>query len=243
MTFSEMVEAVGRDMGLDLSPGHETGVTGTRDVKRFINQGQRLLSQKIIGIKEDYFLTYHDIDVAGSSEEWQFDLPEGIYANKVRKVTFEYSGYNEVLPPVGFNEFVDLSSDSITKGTYPWGYFILEGSTGSSVGAAKMAVVPRRSFSGVSKLRIYYLRSPKELVEDSDMPDLPGSADCLVEYAKWKAAQVDPQRSADLYLASYRDLEMSFLESYTDRTPEEGGDKLRVSDDTASNYMQPTGWL
>ena len=143
-----------------------------------------------------------------------------------------------------------MSSRDVSYGAYPWGYFILEASLqgnpdaeAASLKSAKIAIVPRRSLGQVRFLRIYYLRKVNNMVADTDRPDIPGSEDYLVDYAKWKVAQVDPQRSSDIYMASYKELEMSLLESYSDRTPEEGGQTLRVSGDTVARFTNPAEYL
>ena len=66
------------------------------------------------------------------------------------------------------------------------------------------------------------------MIEDSDTPDVGECQDYLLSYAKWRVAQVDSTRSSEIYFQDAQMRQKNFLESYIDRTPEDGGTELQL---------------
>ena len=62
-TLGDIVSAVEVDMDLQLSSAYSQSLVNRETVVRYINEGLRELSKSLIHQKEDYFLTFHDIEV------------------------------------------------------------------------------------------------------------------------------------------------------------------------------------
>ena len=241
MTLKELVMAVSNDLGLGLGLGYSSSFQDEADIKRHLNQGQRELAKRVLAIKEDYFLTFHDVDLSTGGKLSEFSLPAGIYSNKIRRVTFTGAdGGFGVLEKVDFDTYIGNQKVNSTTGIVPIGHFLMDvphGTTRGTLGDIKLSLVPSVEYPSLQILRVFYLRAVNDMVEDADTPDIVGSDDYLIEYSKWKVVQVDPTRRTDLFFESFKRVEDSFLNSYYDRTPKEGGEEFVLDEGVYSRSV------
>ena len=235
-----MVDSVNTDLGLDAFDPQSSSLVLATDIKRYLNEGHREIFKMLLKLKEDYFLTEEVLTIVPGQNE--YPLPDYIYSNKIRKVSFEYSNLFNTLTKLSFDEYIALKSPNYVSSSLPSGYFIID--TGlrpeqHSVRSVKIIFLPPQSLGSVESINIYYLRNVNDMIEDSDIPDIPGCDDYLVSYAKWKVAQVDPTRTMDLYDTDMKEKRQNFLETYIDRTPEEGGTALEINPSTLDMHRGP----
>ena len=221
-TFKEMQDTVGREMRLDLDSPYSNALTDREMIKGYLNAAQRILAREIVKFKEDYFLTYVDIPAAPGVNE--YPLPADILINKVRRVTYKYSGEYYGLKALTLDEFYRWRGDNEGRGPTPLGYFLVE-APGQAV---TISLAPLQALESVSLLRIFYLRKVAEMTADDDIPEMDDSEDFLVAHAKWKASINDPTREEEAY-ESDRDKELkNLIETFVDRAPRDGGDELEI---------------
>lgn len=229
--FGEIVNAVGKDMGLDFN--RDGGLLNEDDIKRFVNLGLRQLAQRITKLREDYFLTYVEIDFDGSNNE--FNLPSNVLINKIRKVDYYNNGCYFDIPRVDLDKYSQYIGTYSSSSSIPTGYFLIqnpiptpaEGETAEtpSVRETKLILLPPEPLTSVQSLRIYYLRNVTEMVNNSDVPEIPFSQDYLYYYAKWNVAVTDPSKAVttDLHYKAWDEALKNLLETYADKAPQDGG--------------------
>lgn len=161
--------------------GDESAVQVTdADLIRWINDGQRQ-----IVLKNDTLLekTATTDSVAGQQE---YNLPTDLlilkfiqYRESVNTAYYKMRG----LTPVGFNEYIDGWSDGgVAKGV-PQVFTIFSG---------KILAYPTPVASVTAGFKIYYNRSPVDVVLNSDTPDLPLLYhDTLVKFCMQQAFELD----------------------------------------------------
>ena len=227
-TFREMIEDVRRDMNLDFNITNP--YISEADVKRFINEGQEEVARRLQKIKEDYFVTVFDVPFETGINEYA--LPPDIYAHKIRKVAFIENEVFTTIKKLTFQDYIRYSSPIVATGSYPIGYYILEkpiAGQGNKLGTStKLILLPPGGLINVRGLQVYYIRIITPMVMDSDTPDIPESTPTLEAYARRKVALYDPTRSSESFVEEWNIFMKNLLESYTDRTPEEGGDLLQI---------------
>ena len=190
-TFKDIVEAIRRDSGLDFE--RTDTLISESDVKRYINMGLRELAKRLVKLREDYFLTYTDITVRNREE---IPLPADILINKIRRVSYLYHGCYYSISEADLERFIDESGEYNTSSTVPRSYYIVQTPGGErGILESKMFLLPSRQVNDVESLRIFYLRTLRQLVDNDDEPDIPGCQDYLYYYTKWLVSVNDPTKS------------------------------------------------
>ena len=232
-TFRQMVDDIGYDMNLDLDSGDTNALADRDAVKRYLNEGQEELARRLQRIKEDYFVTDYTVPYVNGVSEYA--LPEDIYAHKVRKVAYIENDIFTVLEKVSFNDYINYSSPVIAGGAYPYGYYLVEKSNPDVKSSVKRSVrlilIPTRGLQNVMGLTVYYIRQVTPMAMDTDTPDIPGTEAYLEAYTRREIALRDPSRTSESFVEEYSIKMKNILESYTDRTPQEGGEYLEIGSD------------
>lgn len=223
-TLYDMVTEVSNEMAVDSGP-YSSSLVDNEAIIGFVNRGQRELTREILKIKEDYFLTYHDIPIEANIDV--YDLPDGIFVNKIRKIAYQYGGFFTNLKRLSFNDYVGGLGEAVSSASVPWGYFLMEVPTD---GKAKIHLIPQKAdfSSTTTSFRVFYIRMVRPMVKGPDFPDIPESSDYLVAYAKWQTAMVDPTRATETYEVARNEALKNVIESFLDRVPQEGGDPIEI---------------
>jgi hypothetical protein len=119
---------------LDLE--NEVNITPDRMVT-FCNDAISEAESEIMKISEDYFLTYKDYTFV--ADKVLYDLPEDIYAMKIRSFMFNKpEKIYEIYPIVSMTPFADIASnDQINSETCPSRYILL-----NTIDGIKMRLTP-----------------------------------------------------------------------------------------------------
>ena len=246
LNFKEMQDRVGREMSLDLDSPLSNSQINRDTVKAFLNDGLLTLSQNITTkVREGYFLTYQDFSPPPQvpGKESELSLPEGILANKIRKVALKITDVYTILDRLTFDQYISLLGDIETSPSRPLGYFVIEealaGDGQGRVKDSKIVFVPRSAFTTVSNIRIYFLRSVSFMEEDTDTPELANCEEYLIAHAKYRVGIEDPSRNRDDYSEWRNEKLKDTLEVYTDRFPVEGGEAMEFSCEALATSMNP----
>ena len=236
-TLIDMVRHVNHQSGSDVFSSNTNSLTTKEDIVRYLNEAQRIAARAVLQVKEDYFLSYEDFPVIPNKTE--YDLPEFIYVNKIRKVAYYFSNRYFVIPQEDINRLI-YGLDPAEVNSSPSFYCLLEqkqtSSDRASVRKTKLVLGPGAGFTTINSLRIYYLRVPTPLVNDTDIADLPDSEDFIVAYAVYKIAQVDPSATTELLYKDMMDRKMELQNSFVDRTPKEGGNQLKIPQEIINTH-------
>ena len=229
-TFRNMIDDIGRDMNLDFEAEGSNSLVREIDVKRYLNEGQEEVAKRLQKIKEDYFVTVYEVPFEAGINEYA--LPPDIFAHKIRKVAYIENQVFTTIRKVTFKDYIAYSSPVVATGSYPIGYYILEkpiSGQGNKLGTStKLILLPPGGLINVRGLQVFYIRVITPMVNDDDTPDIPESESYLEAYARRKIASFDPSRTSESFEVEYNVKLKNLLESYTDRTPEEGGELLQL---------------
>ena len=244
-TAREMIDNVNVDMGVNVDDRDPGSPVSRRALLRYLNEGQRELVLRITKIKEDYLLTSHSYTPDPETGAWPdgqfFPLPTGVVVQKVRQVwSVDESGTRCRLRPISLSELAGLEGWPGTS-TFPTGWRIIDkGEEGART--AGIEVTPPRSLGSIRRIVAYYIRGVPDMAE-SDHPHFPESDVYLESYAKWRVALVDPSRTTELYEAPYENHLRNLLETFTDRTPQDGGTMLELSEDDRAIGEEPVDFI
>lgn len=143
------------------------------ELDEYINDGIREAEAVIHTIYEDYMLTKESIPLtAGQSD---FDLPADIYANKIRSLI--YNDGTETYQLKRVRQFKDIPLIDVTE-LY---LFLI---TNSSASGTKLTLFPVSRVTHPTALTCWYLRQAKQLVNDSDVCDIPEFMSFVIQHAK-----------------------------------------------------------
>lgn len=186
-TLSEIKQKVQQDLDLE----SEVFIQPT-ELTNYINQAIDEAEAEIHGIYEDYFLTwYYPLLVAGQRE---YDLPENIYAHKIRKIIFsdDQSKTYEVARIPESAKFEDIALTERFRSTEFYRYLIVN----NIPGQPQIYTVPAiregdtgSSQDGQSRMRIWYLRNANKLEADADVCDIPEFVHFVIAYAKLRCLE------------------------------------------------------
>lgn len=139
----------------------------------YINDGIREAEANICTIYEDYFLTKSTISLVTGTA--QYTLPADIYANKIRGFIYDDgSDSYQVSKLRDFKEIPHLENS--------WSYQFLI--TNSATDGIQINIYPAPRITSSTALTCWYLRNAKQLVDDSDVCDIPEFVSFIVQHAK-----------------------------------------------------------
>lgn len=186
-TLSEIRQKIEQDLDLE----SEVFIQPT-EMNNYINQAIDEAEAEIHAIYEDYFLTWYFPELVAGQRE--YDLPENIYAHKIRKIIFsdDQSKTYEVARVPESEKFSDIALTERFRSTEFYRYLIVNNIAGSP----KIYTVPAiregdtgPSQDGQSKMRVWFLRNANRLEEDSDKCDIPEFVHFVIAYAKLRCLE------------------------------------------------------
>lgn len=186
-TLSEIRQKVEQDLDLE----SEVFVQPT-EMNNYINQAIDEAEAEIHAIYEDYFLTWYFPELVADKKE--YDLPEDIYAHKIRKIIFsdDQSKTYEIARIPESEKFSDIALTERFRSTEFYRYLI----TNQTPGQPKIYTVPAirendtgPSIDGQSKMRIWYIRNANRLEVDSDVCDIPEFVHFVIGYTKLRCLE------------------------------------------------------
>lgn len=131
-----------------------------------VNDAIEDAESEILPLYEDYYLDYEDIAITEGLTE--AELPEGIYAHKIRRVIFRNGTTTYPVTRLRdwkkFEEKADYDASSSSDRIR----YMLVNRAGEN---AKIIFVPTATEAG--SIRVWYIRSATRLEEDTDICDVP----------------------------------------------------------------------
>lgn len=210
MTLKEMRDEVKADLDLEDATFGEDVAIRDSDINRWINLGIRKAERSILGLYEDYFLSYATIAI--EDNENLYSYPADIYGNKIRKIIFDdgsTSGIHEVKRIKNLIQATeeDLTLSGSSMPTLRWC------PVNTTTDGRKIQIFPKTSRNGT--LNVWYLRNAKQLATDSDTTDIDEFEEYVVMYAKVMAAVKDNDPRATDYQAMLKELEVDMVTTLT----------------------------
>lgn len=133
---------------------------GDEELTGYINDGIDVAESIIIRLMEDYYLDYSDwTDIVEFNE-----LPENIYANKLRKVEIKLAG-GEITPISKNFHLRDKNNSAWAQETK---YNII-----NRAGYKPVLMINDNGDLNPIQIRYHYIRNANRLVKDTDICDLP----------------------------------------------------------------------
>lgn len=136
----------------------------------YANDAIRDCEACIHGLYEDYFLDYAPITfVAGTSA---YDLPNNIYAQKVRRFLFENGAQRYVISRLkDWKKFEEMSVNDYLGGALRYQYLIASPTAGQE---SQIIMTPTiRSADSGAFGKLWYIRNANQLTTSSDVCDVP----------------------------------------------------------------------
>lgn len=206
MTLKEMRDEVKADLDLEDATFGEDVSISDKDINRWLNLGIRKAERAILGIYEDYFLSYVTIPIVENTNF--YDYPADIYGNKVRKIIFDDGSTNGFHEVKRIKNLVEASEEDIvlTGTTMPTLRWCPVNITSSG---RKIQLFPKTARNG--NLNVWYLRNAKQLSSDSQQTDIDEFEEFVVMYAKVMAAVKDNDPRAPDYKLMLDELEKDMV--------------------------------
>jgi len=181
-TLSEIREKVQKDLDIE----GEVFIQPT-ELVNYINEAIDDAEAEIHGIYEDYFLT--DYYVPLETNKNTYDLPEKIYAHKIRKIIFSngQSKTYEVARIPESEKFSDIALTERFRSTEFYRYLIKN----DIAGQPQMYFVPniREQDTGSNLMRVWFLRNANRLEIDSDICDIPEFVHFVIAQTKLRVLE------------------------------------------------------
>lgn len=148
------------------------------ELLEFINDAIREAEAIILDLSEDYFLTKVNIPLtAGVSE---YTLPADIYGSKIRGLVYDDGSTTHQVKRIRrFTEIPWLDN-------YTQYRFLL---TNDATNGVKMTLYPAAQITSSTALTCYYIRNAKQLVNDTDVCDIPEFVSYIIQHAKVSCMQ------------------------------------------------------
>lgn len=131
-----------------------------------VNDAIEEAESHILGLYEDYFLTYTDIALTAGTTE--VNLPDGIYVHKIRRVIFRNGA--KTYPVVrlrDWRKFEEKADFDASSSTAQLRYLLVN----RIAETARLLLVPTPTEDG--SLRVWHIRTANRLVEETDVCDIP----------------------------------------------------------------------
>ena len=215
-TLKELRDEVKSDLDLEDSTFGEDVTISDADINRWINLGIKKAERIIMGLYEDYFLSFTSIAIVSNVNKYSF--PTDIYANKIRKIIFDNgstSNVHEVKRIKSLSEATeyDLMTTSVSDPLLRW-YPVNSLSAGR-----KIQIFPKYSRNGT--LSVWYIRNAKQLATDNDVTDIDEFSEYITTYAKMKAAVKDNDPRAKDFQEDLAELEIEMQSTLSAMVPDE----------------------
>lgn len=184
-TWEEIKEKIEAECDLE-----DESFVRPKELLSYANEAIDEAEAEIIGLYQDYMLTYKDYPVVAGALDAEnsgyLTLPENIYANKIRKIIY-YQGYvgnttfwvvNRLKESTKF--LAKASGEALNQSTRVYEYMIVN----RAAGDVRVEFTPTIQESGV--MRVWYLRNANRLVELTDICDIPEFTSFVIAYIKTK---------------------------------------------------------
>lgn len=220
-TYAEIEKKVRTDTDLQ----DAGNFIGDDEMAGYCNDAIDMAEAEILKISEDYFLTKADISLVSGTN--LYDLPENIYAQKIREVI--YINGTRIYPilrirdPHKFYQKAEL--ESFHTGETEYTYMLVNDGA-----QAEMQLVPAASEDG-PVVQMWYIRNAARIpmvgeggadraAQLATVVDIPEWTAFLVLYMKAQCLDKDKDPRAERYMKLAENAKDRMVETLTNRTPD-----------------------
>lgn len=148
------------------------------EILGYFNEAIDQAEQEVLTLYEDYFLARSTLTMVSGEDE--YDLPDDIYAHKIRRVVFNRnSEIYEVRRLRDWKKFEQLAQTAQYGASSAYEYMLIN----ESAGQATLLLSPPARESG-DYITIWHIRNANVLEENDDILDIPESANFVMQYVK-----------------------------------------------------------
>lgn len=212
-TFTEIKDKVRRDLGLR----QEEFVTNP-EMMGYVNSAIDEAEAEILTLYEDYFLAPPEsVDIVSGQKI--YDLPENIYASKIRGIV--YKDGTDIYTVTKFRDQQDLwenveLTDAFSEDDY-YKYVIYNGDPETK---PQLHIYPTPSRSVTGGFRIRYIRNAKTVVNNTDLVDIPEFANFIIQYCKVRCYEKEGHPNFDRAAAKLEFYRNQMIATLADKTPD-----------------------
>ena len=172
-TYDDLNAKIRRD--LDLT--EESFVTPT-EMMGYVNEAIDRAEQEVHTLYEDYFLAKSSLSLVSGQEE--YDLPDGIYCHKIRRVIYRQGSKIYKVHRIGdWRKFETYEIDRTASSANLLSYFLLNQTPGEP--KILFTPVPRESTPSIT---IWYIRQANRIEAGADILDIPEANNYILQYVK-----------------------------------------------------------
>ena len=170
-------------------------------------------------IYEDYFLSREVIDL--EEDEDSYDLPDVIYAHKIRLIQYVESGLCYTVPRMrNIEKFLDYNTARIyseTRNDRNLRYFIFN----TTAGEPKITLSPIPTAANEGKLHVWFIRKANRLEEDTDILDIPEADRYIMQHVKVRCYEKEGHPNLQMALSTLEALRGQLVSTLTTMVPDE----------------------
>lgn len=177
VTLSDLITATN-----DLTDNEGNAIADSTSVIRFINEAIKRCEAVIHNLQEDYFYNETTISVVDGTSA--YDLPSDIYARKIRGIWYnDGSKVYEILPIQDRQTLLYLKNSSNSQAAKRYNI------TNDSTNGVKINIYPTPSETDSTSYVIMYIRNAKQLVNLTDVLDIPEYEQYIIDFARRRVLQ------------------------------------------------------
>lgn len=178
LTWGDIKAEVQKDLGIEGDPDYDE-----QELVNICNRGINRVESRVIQLQQDYFLTKAS-PIAVTAGVLEYDLPDDIYANKIRRIFWEENGYNRkrLYRATNIDDMEEMQGGDSYDYTKKLRYMILN----SNSGGRKITLSYSNSDANIT---IYYTRNANRFTVtggESQICDIPEFVDAVVAYMKYQ---------------------------------------------------------
>lgn len=217
-TYGELKERVEKELEIQ----DETFVSPT-ELLSYFNQAIDDAEQTIHTLYEDYFLTSENLAlVIGQSE---YDLPEDIYANKIRSVIYTKGTTSYEIERIrDMRKFKEIAIEQISPSTDGYRY-ILKNPSGAD--GIKLVLYPASRETDSAAVTVWYLRNATRAETDSSVCDIPEFSSYVVQFVKVMVMTKEMHPGLPLAIQTLEYFRKQMVETLSEMVPD-GANKIEM---------------
>lgn len=208
------------------------------EMKRYFNEAVDMIEHQIHTMCEDYFMAYAEIPVVAGDTEIQ--LPSNIYANKIRKLIWDYSNNEkyEILPIRDLMETPWVNTQDLYRYI-----FLNNGVTNVNTIGTVLSIYPAFRSTSTTALKMFYIREAADYVDEDSVCDIPEWSNVIIQYVRYKCMIKEGHPNSDQAKVDLDVIIKNMIEALRSRAMDENN-KLALDPRVLGDYSlyNNDGW-
>lgn len=199
LTWGDIKAEVQKDLGIEGDPEYDE-----QELVNMCNRAINRVESKVIQLQQDYFLTRLEPNIAVSKDVLEYDLPTDVYANKIRRVFWDQTGYNRkrLYRAKNIDDMEQMRDWDSYNFKRKLRYMIL-----NSASAGRKITL---SYSDSdAELVVYYTRNANRFNAtdgDGQICDIPEFVDAVIAHMKYQVEYKDKSPTVTISKQEYLDI-------------------------------------